>query len=644
LKIHNISFSKRSSIIIVGIIAIAAVLSLASILSYSYTSTNITNSAIDEIHLNAQIQASDMSNLVVAKLESVTTNLEVISGSNAIENQNLSAVQSLLDAAQNSTSDFTFSYSWINKTGISLASSNLTNFQIAKQRGEINASQRQFFIQAEETGTTYFSTTVVSVVNGKQYIVIAQPLFVNQVNRTHVFNGILTSAISLTSLGRYVESQVSSHSRSAVGLLDPSGVILYSSNESAIGGNVFASQFQDALPTALKTPFDSMLNQSLHGVPGVSDFSYNGSSGTLAYQPVYVSSETNKSNPQEFAVLYVSAPDVLAATQTSQITFLGEVAGITIGGIVAASLIASITVLRWNKRLDIRVREKTSELVSSNEKLALANVQLEDQNKAQKDLINIAAHELRTPTQSILVSAEIMQDTLNSAEKTPSPTVSSGDRTSLFQGQIPSDIGSLDSTRPTELSYLDLKGLVETTNRNAKRLSKLTQNILEVAKIDNKALKLELETFDLNETIREAIGDCRMSSSISGFGNYFSNFRIVFDPSSLTLPVTGDKTKVYEVVSNLLRNAVEHSRNKGEKIAVKAEKSSGSVVVSVKDEGTGIDPEIQPRLFNKFVTKMGTGLGLYISKGYVEAHGGKIWAENNSDGRGATFSFSLPQK
>jgi len=135
-----------------------------------------------------------------------------------------------------------------------------------------------------------------------------------------------------------------------------------------------------------------------------------------------------------------------------------------------------------------------------------------------------------------------------------------------------------------------------------------------------------------------------MSSSISGFGNYFSNFRIVFDPSSLTLPVTGDKTKVYEVVSNLLRNAVEHSRNKGEKIAVKAEKSSGSVVVSVKDEGTGIDPEIQPRLFNKFVTKMGTGLGLYISKGYVEAHGGKIWAENNSDGRGATVSFSLPQK
>ncbi len=172
MKIPDISFSKRSSLIIVGIIVIAAVLSLASLLSYSYTSTNITNSAIGEIHLNAQIQANDMSNLVVAKLESVSTNLEVISGSKAVENQNVTVVQSLLDAAQNSTSNFTFSYAWINKSGISLASSNITNFEIAKQEGDLNESQRSFFIEAEETGTTYYSTATISVVSGKQYIVI----------------------------------------------------------------------------------------------------------------------------------------------------------------------------------------------------------------------------------------------------------------------------------------------------------------------------------------------------------------------------------------------------------------------------------------------------------------------------------------
>lgn len=223
--------------------------------------------------------------------------------------------------------------------------------------------------------------------SGKQYIVIAQPLFIDQLNgsrATNLFNGILTASISLISLGRYVQTQLSSHSQNSVGLLDPTGVILYSTNESAIGSNVFANQFQDSLPSALKGPFYSMINESLLGQPGISDFSFNGSSGTFAYQPVFVPRGSNESNPQEFAILFISAPHVLAAIQTSQITFLGEVTGITVGGIVAVSLVASITVLRWNKRLDERVKEKTAELVSSNERLALANAQLEDQNRAQR--------------------------------------------------------------------------------------------------------------------------------------------------------------------------------------------------------------------------------------------------------------------
>ena len=74
--------------------------------------------------------------------------------------------------------------------------------------------------------------------------------------------------------------------------------------------------------------------------------------------------------------------------------------------------------------------------------------------------------------------------------------------------------------------------------------------------------------------------------------------------------------------------------------------NSNQVIVGVKDTGTGIDPEILPRLFTKFATKSnrggGTGLGLYISKNIIEAHGGRIWAENNIDSKGATFSFSLP--
>jgi signal transduction histidine kinase len=67
------------------------------------------------------------------------------------------------------------------------------------------------------------------------------------------------------------------------------------------------------------------------------------------------------------------------------------------------------------------------------------------------------------------------------------------------------------------------------------------------------------------------------------------------------------------------------------------------IVVSIKDNGIGIDPEILPRLFTKFASKseLGLGLGLYISKSIILAHGGKIWGENNEDGNGATFAFSL---
>jgi signal transduction histidine kinase len=121
---------------------------------------------------------------------------------------------------------------------------------------------------------------------------------------------------------------------------------------------------------------------------------------------------------------------------------------------------------------------------------------------------------------------------------------------------------------------------------------------------------------------------------------------------SLETFIEADKERISQVISNILSNAIKFSEsddNDEEKIFVNVEKKTmnnhgSEVIVSVKDVGTGIDPEILPRLFTKFASKSatGTGLGLYISKNILEAHGGKIWAENNPDGKGATFSFSLP--
>jgi signal transduction histidine kinase len=106
--------------------------------------------------------------------------------------------------------------------------------------------------------------------------------------------------------------------------------------------------------------------------------------------------------------------------------------------------------------------------------------------------------------------------------------------------------------------------------------------------------------------------------------------------------VKGDRERIFEVISNLLSNAIKFTEE-GEVVVVLDEKD-GQTIVSVRDTGSGVAPEIYPNLFTKFTTKSekGTGLGLFIAKNIIEAHGGKIWAENNSDGRGATFTFTLP--
>ena len=102
-----------------------------------------------------------------------------------------------------------------------------------------------------------------------------------------------------------------------------------------------------------------------------------------------------------------------------------------------------------------------------------------------------------------------------------------------------------------------------------------------------------------------------------------------------------DRSRLTQVISNLLNNAVKFTTEGT--ISIGTEKKDNQVIVSIKDTGSGIEHEILPRLFSKFSAKSfeGTGLGLFISKN-IEAHGGRIWAENNADGKGATFSFSLP--
>ncbi|MGC2382891.1 MAG: HAMP domain-containing sensor histidine kinase [Nitrososphaeraceae archaeon] len=262
----------------------------------------------------------------------------------------------------------------------------------------------------------------------------------------------------------------------------------------------------------------------------------------------------------------------------------------------------------------------TSELKRLNEQLNYKD-QLKDQ------FINIAAHELRTPIQPILGLTEVIR----------------------------SRIAASTIHKEEDEEFLDI------IIRNAKRLRSLSEKILDVSKIESRTLRLDKERFNINEKIRNIINDIKSKEN---------DIEIIFsEPNVDPIIVEADRVRIDEVISNLLINAVKFTKRNSRVnggvddhnlsaitifTSIKSNqeynkdningKRGGEVVISIKDRGTGIDPAIKDKLFSIFVTKAetGSGLGLFISKGIVETHGGKIWAEKNADGKKATFSFSIP--
>jgi signal transduction histidine kinase len=229
---------------------------------------------------------------------------------------------------------------------------------------------------------------------------------------------------------------------------------------------------------------------------------------------------------------------------------------------------------------------------------------LEAHDRMQKEFIDIAAHELRTPTQAILGYSELLQN-------------DSGEHTA---------------------------DMLKSLTRNAYRLQSLITDILDVARIESGTLILERDNLNLTDLVTTAIEDAKNQVKISGKSIEISYFhkQIQDAQQKKDLIVDADKDRILQILSNLLGNALKFTKEGS--IAVTTEKVENEVIVKVKDSGSGIDREIFPKLFEKFASKSekGTGLGLFISKNIIEAHGGRIWAENNPDGIGATFAFSLP--
>lgn len=261
------------------------------------------------------------------------------------------------------------------------------------------------------------------------------------------------------------------------------------------------------------------------------------------------------------------------------------------------------------------LKEKEEALEESNKNLLLANEKLSLQSKIQRDFINITAHELRTPIVPIITLTELLYNKITKENKT--------------QKNL-----SKESEKKQEFLQVIL--------RNCYRLHRLTEDILDVTKIESQTLKLNKERVQLNEIIMNVVNDYKDIISKKRYGS--DKIRIVYELSKDNTFVNADKVRLSQVLSNLLDNALKFTKEGNIIITTKKLKENEEIMVSIKDSGTGIDPEILPQLFKKFATKseQGTGLGLFISKNIIEAHGGIMRGENNSESNGSTFYFTLP--
>jgi signal transduction histidine kinase len=583
--------SKSTSILVLVLIgAIAIGLSIASYQYSAFTAEEIRKIGAQDIRSNTEIQAYDIANNLNNNIEAVRSILALLSGVPTIQNQDLESSKKLFSDAQRSTRNITSSYFWLDKDGKLLWANAFENQTIYEQYAGGDRSSRSYFSEPRDTLRPYFSSLIESV-DGVPRLYIAHPIILdtgqnnNNNNNGSVFNGVVASAIDLDQFGQVLQSQLSTEYGSSLGMVDRNGMILYSSNATYISKHVFGDEFQSVIPPEIRDRFNSFLRDSLQGVAGSGDITLQGNASTIAYQPVSFSGDN-------FAVVYIVAPHNIQGPVGSLIDQQRNFNLIIIGSIGAVAVGSAFLVLNWNKRLSGIVKSKTAELEQTNLSLQKAVEQLKDHDRMQREFINVAAHELRTPTQAIIGYSDLFYLRPDSRDEA-----------------------------------------IKAIARNAERLESLTRDILDVTKIEGHRLDLSKEKFDISEVVDSAIDD---------IGRKVDDSNIKFEFSPTKIEVHADRMRISQVVSNLLSNAVKFTKQGT--IYISTDSKDGQLVVSVKDTGSGIDPEIMPRLFTKFTSKSqtGTGLGLFISKSIIEAHGGKIWAENNKDSKGATVVFRLP--
>ena len=595
---------ERRIAIMISLIVLAGI--IYSFLTYQYYSKNsseIQKIAVEHIQNSTLIKVTDLSHLLRNKLDLVTVNLQLLASSKELSEQNLELGKILVNSAQKTTANVVDFYNWVDSNGSSIWSSANSDVNTNTKFKVFSNASSLYFSKVKDTQVPTYSNTL-KFTNGQSGVLILYPIIDIQnrstnINRTNEqFKGAILAGITSDTLNQFLGSQISPLSSANLSLVDSSGLMTVTGIAQLAGTNVFDKKFSSltertGINKNIKSIIDVFRSAASNPRTDTTDVTFEGKDLTISYAPVV-------SNGIHYFTIMLILPHSLASSLDELVVQQRNFAVAAMLIIVLSALGIFFVITYWNKGLRKVVYIQTKELQETAKKLTY-------HDKLQKEFIDIAAHEFRTPIQSVLGYSEMIHANLKNFDQ-------------YFEKII----------------------------RNARRLEKLTEDILDVSRIEGNNLQLSKSNFDLNRTIQQVIEDYQKEAANK-------NVKIILDfKKNVPTTIYADEARLQQVINNLLSNAINFTSNGTVIITAykaqvdtnveMAQQDEKSIVVEIKDTGSGITPEMLPRLFEKFATRSGsgTGLGLYISKSIVDSHGGKIWAYNNKDGIGATFTFTLP--
>ena|ERR687891_321010 len=598
-------FLKLPKVYKIGILSVISIVIFSFTVFYSIqivTEENVKSNLVSEQIDRQQIESKSLSQHIGSDLTLVTTVLDGLANSVYMQEAHLDPkkTNSIINEKYNSINDIIDRIFILDNDDVVITdlSHQGTNLYVGS-----DFSQREWVEEARNDLQPVFSEGFEG--QGIYSIFIAVPM-INRENNEYL--GLIGASIPTEKFfSRY--GNVHDINSQFLVVYDKNATILaVGADKSLVGKNFFGKTVQNFITQ--NDILNNLTRTLLNGKPNYGVYDYGKTERINTGQPVLI-----QDTPTYFIQVVTPTREIFA--KTADTLFTDRLKSYSLLTAVFASVaILTIFLLKWSNTMEREVIKRTHELNRSNIQLEIisqelknsnlslqkANDQLRQNDKLQKEFINMAAHELRTPIQPILGLTDVL----------------------------------LDQASDPHQSHL-----LEVIMRNARRLQRLSCDILDVSKIESSSLKLSKTPMELNEVIQTVINDFENGSK----SEKNKRVKILFQPKD-SIVVYVDRDRIFQVLSNLVNNALKFTKDGTVRINIDLDNNEHNKVVSVtiQDTGIGITQDLMPNLFSKFVTSSynGTGLGLFISKGIIEAHGGRIWAENNSNGIGASFSFSLP--